>query len=142
MALGNTSEAVDIAWVVLQRQWVDDHQVKEIIAEETDVQGGTEATRKRLKYQLDKSPKNYMAKDTLAYLELISAAERQDFEYIVTVLPRVGTLRTSGNRSQKWLSENSSLLLTQNAQNAMPVLLGLQSLNLTVGKFHDALHLE
>ena len=84
--LGNKNKASDIAWLVLVKKWDIDRQAVKLIAQETDAQGGVEAVRTRLRTQIKTSDYQPMAKEALAYLNILDAGKRHDYVAIQGVL--------------------------------------------------------
>jgi hypothetical protein len=77
--LGNTGRAAEIAWFVVAKNWDAERQAVKVIAEETAVQGGVEPVRKRLKAQIKTSEYQPVAKEALAYLNILDAGKRHDY---------------------------------------------------------------
>ncbi len=126
LAIGNTKEAVDIAWIILEKQWDNDNQVKEIIVENAVVQGGYDKIRNRLEVLLNNTPNNFMAKDSLAYLDIVMAAQNGDYEYIVEGIATGPMDRSSDGR--QWIKKKACFVLAQGAEESLHALLqGLEN---------------
>ena len=86
LALGNKKEAVDIAWIILEKDWDNDKMIIETIAEETEIQGGVESVRKKLESIINNSENQPMAKEALVYLNILDAGRRGDYELLCDVI--------------------------------------------------------